>query len=251
MSLSMKQMIKLPSQGKFYPSTHPFHNKEQVEIRLLNAKDEDLLTTKSLIKSGKLPEILVKEVLIDKSVNVDTLLIGDFQAILIYARIYSLGTDYDALATCEYCQHTDKYVFDISSVPMKICDEDPVVPFTNIMKYTKDGLELEYYLLTVGMLKDIEKDIEAYSKINKNVNNNNFYTLLHTLKSINGSEEKKEVNNFLNNNSIKVLRDFKKHLNEVTPTLEFTSKFYCTDCGNVNEEVKLEFNQNFFWSDSL
>ena len=44
--------VKIPSEGKYYPQGHPLHQKKNVEIRFMTAKDEDIITSKSLLKQG-------------------------------------------------------------------------------------------------------------------------------------------------------------------------------------------------------
>ena len=36
-------IVDLPSEGRFYPSNHPLHGKDHVEIRFMTLKDEDTL----------------------------------------------------------------------------------------------------------------------------------------------------------------------------------------------------------------
>ena len=38
------QFVDLPSKGKYYEPDHPLYNKENIEIRFMTAKDEDILT---------------------------------------------------------------------------------------------------------------------------------------------------------------------------------------------------------------
>ena len=44
------QFVELPSKGIPYPPKHPLHNKESVEIGFMTAKDEDILSSQSLLK---------------------------------------------------------------------------------------------------------------------------------------------------------------------------------------------------------
>ena len=43
-------IVDLPSKGQFYGEGHPLFGKDSVEIRHMTAKDEDVLTKRSLIK---------------------------------------------------------------------------------------------------------------------------------------------------------------------------------------------------------
>ena len=46
--------VELPSKGEFYLEGHPLHGLDAVEIRMMTAKDEDLLTNPDLIKKIRL-----------------------------------------------------------------------------------------------------------------------------------------------------------------------------------------------------
>ena len=46
------EFVSLPSQGKFYPQNHPLHGKDTVEIKQMTAKEEDILTSRNLLKKG-------------------------------------------------------------------------------------------------------------------------------------------------------------------------------------------------------
>ena len=46
------EFVELPSKGKFYPPGHPLHNAETVEIKFMTAKEEDMLSSRALLKSG-------------------------------------------------------------------------------------------------------------------------------------------------------------------------------------------------------
>ena len=58
------EFVELPSKGIGYPQGHPLYDKETIEIRFMTAKDEDILTSKSLLKKG-----LAIDRLIDNLVN--------------------------------------------------------------------------------------------------------------------------------------------------------------------------------------
>ena len=47
------EVVPLPSKGLFYPEGHPLHRQETVEIKYMTAKEEDLLTSQSLLREGQ------------------------------------------------------------------------------------------------------------------------------------------------------------------------------------------------------
>ena len=88
------EFVEIPSKGKFYPQGHPLCGVESVEIRQMTAKQEDILSSRTLIKQGVALERLLKSVIVDRSIDPSTLLTGDRNAILIAARISGYGKNY-------------------------------------------------------------------------------------------------------------------------------------------------------------
>ena len=50
--VSPTTFVKLPSEGLYYPEGHPLHNQETIEIKQMTAKEEDMLTSRALLKKG-------------------------------------------------------------------------------------------------------------------------------------------------------------------------------------------------------
>ena len=46
------ESVPLPSMGLIYPIDSPLYGKETLEIRPMTAKEEDILTSRALIKKG-------------------------------------------------------------------------------------------------------------------------------------------------------------------------------------------------------
>lgn len=83
------EIVKLPSKGLFYPN-----GLSEVSIEYMTSKDEDLLTTPSLIESGNVLNVLLKRKIKTKGVIVENLLAGDRNALLLFLRTSSYGADY-------------------------------------------------------------------------------------------------------------------------------------------------------------
>ena len=50
--VSPTDFVELPSKGLFYPEGHPLQNKEVIEIKYMTAKEEDILTSETLLRKG-------------------------------------------------------------------------------------------------------------------------------------------------------------------------------------------------------
>lgn len=83
------EIVKLPSKGLFYQN-----GLSEVAVEYMTSRDEDLLTTPSLIENGTVIEVLLKRKIKTPNVNIDDLLTGDRSAIILFLRTSSYGADY-------------------------------------------------------------------------------------------------------------------------------------------------------------
>ena len=86
------EVVDLPSQGLLYPKDHPLSS-GQIEIKYMTAKDEDILTSRTLIQKGVVLDKLMESVIVQDGVKLDDLLLGDKNAIMIATRILGYGKD--------------------------------------------------------------------------------------------------------------------------------------------------------------
>ena len=70
------EMVDLPSKGHFYVDGHPLSS-GKVEVKYMTAKEEDILTSQNLIQQGTVIDVLLQSLIVDKTINVNELLIGD------------------------------------------------------------------------------------------------------------------------------------------------------------------------------
>jgi hypothetical protein len=83
------EAVKLPSKGMFYQN-----GLSEVNVEYMTSRDEDLLTTPSLIDNGTVIDTLLKRKIKTPGVNIDDLLTGDRSAIILFLRTSSYGADY-------------------------------------------------------------------------------------------------------------------------------------------------------------
>ena len=70
------EIIELPSRGYFYNSGDPL-SKGVVELKMMTAKEEDILTNESFIKKGVVLDRLLESLIIDKTININNLITGE------------------------------------------------------------------------------------------------------------------------------------------------------------------------------
>ena len=82
-------VIQLPSNGQCYKSKI-----DRVPVAYLTAYDENIITSPNLYKDGVLIDFLLKNKIVNKDINVDDLVSGDADAIILFLRATSYGPDF-------------------------------------------------------------------------------------------------------------------------------------------------------------
>ena len=87
-------VIPLPSKGQCYK-----HKKSRIPVAYLTAADENIIASPNMYRDGKLIDVILKRKILDKSINVDELVSGDRDAIVLWLRATAYGNEYPITAT--------------------------------------------------------------------------------------------------------------------------------------------------------
>ena len=117
-----RDFVMIPSKGVIYPVDSPLHGLEELEVRHLTAQDEDVLTSRSLLRSGKALDAVLDNVILNKSIKSNKLISGDKNAILTFLRITGYGPEYIVQIDCPSCNTEIKHEFDLSALNMRFLD---------------------------------------------------------------------------------------------------------------------------------
>ena len=85
------EFVELPSQGRYYPEGHPLHGEDTIEIRHMTAKEEDILTSRTLLKKGVALDRVLQNVIVNKQISAESMLVGDRNAAIIAMREIGRG----------------------------------------------------------------------------------------------------------------------------------------------------------------
>jgi len=244
------ELVDIPSKGKHYAKDHPLYGKDSIEIRFMTAKDEDILTNRSLIAKGVVLDRFLQSIIIDDSINVDELLIGDKNALLIAARATAYGAGYDASVKCRECSVTNEMVFNLTkprliatrlSEALNIAENEDGT-FSTTLPLCK--FSVQFRLLT-------NKDETYLAKyIMDNIESESLSATLEQIKivvfQIEGSEDTELIHRVLENITAADARHLKLCLEAATPNIELKQEMKCKSCGHT-EEVEVPFGIDFFW----
>jgi hypothetical protein len=91
-------VIRLSSNGKIYPTTHPLAV-GTIELRYMTAYDEDILTNTSYIKENIVFEKLLDALIMTPGIGIDDVAQNDRDILIIHARIMAYGSKYPVTVT--------------------------------------------------------------------------------------------------------------------------------------------------------
>ena len=244
------ETVPLPSGGKCYDEGHPLHGKDTVEIRAMTAREEDILTSKALIKKGTVISHLIKSCMIDKRVDPDTLLAGDRNALMVALRVTGYGTDYKVEVDCPACSERSKHTFDLSELPVKRLDIDPVAIGQNIFEaqlpVTKANVRFK--LLTGHDEQEIMTAAERRKKQGQRAENLVTQRLKYAIVSANGISDKNKLEMMVSNLPARDSLYLRKFIDNNEPGIEMKSWMDCPSCLE-HSEVRLPLGAAFFWPD--
>jgi len=244
--------VSLPSKGKVYPPDHPFHLVETVDITAMTAREEDILTSSALLKNGTVISELIKSCLCNKSVDVDSLLMGDMNALMIAVRAVGYGTDYDTQIKCEECGEQTDRQFNLANLGIKGLTLEPVVTGENLfeMKLPVSKRLVRFRFLTGRTKNEITVTAERMKK--------NFKSQLDTLVtsnlaqaivSIDGDDDRSRIIKFVSMMPALDSRALRKYMKDNEPGIDMKQDTKCEACGHV-EEVIIPLGSTFFWPET-
>lgn len=241
--------VPLPTQGKLYSSDSNLHDAEEIEMRVMTARDEDILTSSALIKKGIAIERLLQNVIVDQSIDVNDLIRGDRDALLMALRITGYGADYPVSVTCPDCSEVAEYSFDLSQLPLKRLQIEPIEPYTNAFSYelpiTKK--QIVWKFLT-GRDENEMTQIQKRKKSSLKLESDNLVTqkLIHSIVAIDGVSDKSKIAAFVRNMPAQDSLKFRAHMDETEAKVEMKQFFTCNACGESGE-VAIPMAVTFLW----
>ena len=240
--------VPLPSRGLVYPQGHPLHNCETVEYRAMTAKEEDILMSQALIKRGTVITELIKSCLINKDIDVSSLLSGDRNALMIAIRASGYGSDYTPTLACPSCEFKNELNIDLNQLGIKPLQLQPNVPGANAFdfKLPNSKKTVTFKFLSGKEEEEILADTETRKK--KGFLNSNLVTgrLLRSIVAVEGNENKSLVSKFVQYMPARDSLLLREYINKHEPGVDMKIDFKCSNCDHL-EEVTLPMGASFFW----
>jgi hypothetical protein len=152
-------VIQLPSNGQCYKSKI-----DRVPVAYLTAYDENIITSPNLYKDGLVIDFLLKNKIVNNEINVEDLVSGDADAIILFLRATSYGAEFPITVIDPTTNEQIDSVVDLTTLKPKefklIGDENGHFDYT--LPVTKAKVKFRY--LTRKMEKQLKKitELESY-----------------------------------------------------------------------------------------
>ena len=240
------EIISLPSKGLVYPESNAL-SKGEVTVKLMTAREEDILTSAALIRKGIQLDKLLESIVVEPGVNINDLVIGDKNAILVTSRILAFGPEYAAKITDPFDREEVDITIDLSNITIKEVDESILNrdnEYDFFLPISKTNIKFK--LITHGDEMIINKDIEASQKALK-TSNEITTRYRRIIIEVDGVRDAGTISNFVTNRLLagdsKALR---KYISDITPDLDL--KFdYTSPVTGETEALRIPFGIGFFY----
>jgi hypothetical protein len=242
------EMVGLPSKGLLYPEGSPLRN-GSIEVKYMTAKEEDILTNQSYIKSGVVIDKLLQSLVVSP-IDFNDILIGDKNAILIAARVYGYGPHYVFNYTNPGTNEDEEVMIDLTQVQDKEIDESLVkTPGVNEFEFELPASKrkVTFKLLTQRDENNIQLDLKNQRKMKREAELTT--RLKHTILSIDGDTDKATIREFVDTELLAVdSRALRNYIKDMSPDVDLTFNFEGED-GTIVNNVQIPIGVTFFWPD--
>jgi hypothetical protein len=238
------EIVDLPSEGLFYKNKI-----KQVEVEYMTSKDEDLITTPSLIENGTVLDVLLKRKIKTKGVDPNQLLPGDKNAILLFLRTSSYGFDYPVEVPDPRTGTPIKTTADLSKLKYKKVNEIPDENGYFNVYIPMRKKNVKFRLLTSG------EDIQIYNKseeikkaYNKEYSEYNTMRLKASIVSIDGKEDRSYIDRFVDAMPARDSLTIRRKIKDVSPDIDMKYTFTAND--GYKFDANLTIGIDFFFPES-
>ena len=243
---SPTEFVELPSKGRLYPPDHPYHMREEVEIKFMTAKEEDILSSKVLLSKGLAFDRLLQSLLVD-NVDIKTLIAGDKNALLVAARVTGYGPDYAVNVTCPKCSNSEVHDFDLDSLSLKYVPDDLDITSEGTFATTlpKTGAEVEIKYLNAKEQEYLTRNAEA--KVKNGLPETTTTDFLKiAVVSIGSETNRKKIDSFIMKMPSYDSLHIRKIYNSISPNIDMKQDYQCSSCG-ATTALEVPLGGNFFW----
>ena len=247
------EFVELPSGGKFYPEGHPLCGQDSIEIKQMTAKEEDMLTSRTLLRKGIAIDRVLESLIVDKRVDPNSLLVGDRNALIVATRVSGYGSEYETKVTCPACGTTQEYSFDLQEAVIYRGEDLSTISATNNgdgtyeVELPRSKLVVTFKLLTGNDEKRLLNGIE-HDRKRKVQERNVTRQITNIVVAVNGDSSADAINYLVANIPSMDSRHLRLAYRLATPNVDLTQAFECSECQH-EQDMEVPLTADFFWPD--
>ena len=245
------ETVPLPSKGSVYPQGSPLYSKETIDIRAMTAREEDILTSRALIKKGTVITNLLQSCVVDKAVDVQKMLSGDRNAIMVALRVTGYGAEYSAEVSCPSCGEKEKHEFDLTSLPIKELGVQPVEQGQNVFEFKlpMSKKTVHFKFLTGGDEEEILTIQDRKKKTGSLADSVVTTRLQFSIVAVDGKTDRALISSFIRSMPAKDSMALRNYIDKNEPGIDMKGFISCSACGEQSE-VRMPLGASFFWPES-
>ena len=247
------ERIDLPSKGYFYAQNDPL-SRGYVDMKMMTAKEEDILTSQNLIKKGVVLDKLLESLIVTPDINIEHLLLCDKNALFVAARRLAYGDSYGPLQVrCQKCYEESKQTINLGDLKEKPYEFEKVQKGNNVFEFQLPYSKkiIHFKLLSSKDETDIDIELKATAKFVKSGGTNEITTRLKKLiVAIDGKSDRAIINKFVDTELLsKDSMALRSYARSVAPEIDMSFNFVCPHCSN-EERMDVPMTVQFFWPES-
>jgi len=244
------ETVPVPSQGMIYPPDSPLYSAKTVDIRAMTAREEDILTSRALLRKGTVITELIESCLIDDSIRSRDLIVGDRNAVMIAIRITGYGQTYTTRAMCPKCNTSTSHEFNLADLGIKPLEIEPAVEGENRFEFTLPVTKkkVEFKFLTGADEEEMAAEAEKMRLLLPDMKTESTVTrrLEKTVLSVDGITDRNKIKTFVNNMPALDSRKLRTYMTDHEPGVDMSTTLECNSCGDTSK-IQLPLGTGFFW----
>lgn len=242
------EFVPLPSKGRFYPEHHPLHGKEVIEVKQMTAKEEDILSSRSLLKKGVALDRLIQALVVDKNINTDSITVEDRNAIVVAARISAYGPKYITTVSCPSCGERNKHAFDLLEKLEPEQKEDLGISVDSSGLFSVVLPSTKWTVICRALNGYDEKNLVKATEAKKKSDNDSLLLeqLRYMVVAIQGVEDREMIESAFNVLPAADSRYLRKAYQETVTGIDMRHTFSCKSC-DTESELEVPLTADFFW----
>lgn len=252
--------VPLPSEGLIY-SDEGLRDRKEVDIKPMTSQEENILMNPVFLKKNTVIDELIKSCVMDKRLDINNLILGDRDALLVGVRMTGYGHTMNAHFKCPECRSEQDDEVPFVEMPMTSLDLnvlDQVSPFTNAFRFKLPVSKkvVVWRFMTVGDEKrfsdEREETAKRSAKLKMAIQGPEARAVTELLEAqiinIDGVEDRNKIKQYCMYMPAMDSSALRKHIEKNTPGIKFVHSFKCKnpECEHA-EEVPVTLGTDFLW----